>query len=245
MSCRFCWLSCVASRATRLAVACFLAASIAGVTLADDDARLSTDQDQAFPATPEAAIERLEAGNDRFVAGHPDHPHETGTYRHQLADGQHPFATILGCSDSRVPPDLLFDQGFGDLFVIRVAGNVVDPEVSGSIEYAVDQLGTPLVVVLGHQSCGAVTAALDTSGHGEHEPHEIEQLLDGIRPALSDLHPTDNHGELVAEAVEANVRHSVEELSGLAALRSALDAGRIRIVGAVYDLDTGRVRFLD
>ena len=219
--------------------------SVAGLCLFALASFANAEPSNPDPIGPDEALAKLEAGNRRFAAGQSEHPHEATSYRQQLVSGQRPFATILGCSDSRVPPDLLFDQGFGDLFVIRVAGNVVDPEVSGSIEYAVDHLETPLVVVLGHESCGAVTAALDASDHGQREPHELEQLLDGIRPALAGIDATPPTVDIISTAVEANVRHSIEELSALPALQQALSSGQVRIVGAIYDLHTGRVRFLD
>ena len=187
------------------------------------------------------------AGNRRFVAGDSIHPHESADYRASLADEQHPFATVLTCSDSRVTPVLVFDQGIGDLFVIRVAGNVVDQDVAGSIEYAVDHLGTRLLVILGHENCGAVTAAYHSYVARDltrREPHEIESLLLRIEPALRDVDPSATMSSQIAHGIEANVREAIAQLTRLPDLRRAEEAGLVQIVGAIYDLETGDVRLL-
>ena len=124
------------------------------------------------PKDGDEAMARLLAGNERFVSGKLNHPHTAADWRKRLIGGQNPFVTIIGCADSRVPPELLFDLGFGDLFVIRVAGNVIDTDVAGSVEYGVDHLATKLVVVMGHEGCGAVTAALQTMADLEKEPND-------------------------------------------------------------------------
>ena len=190
----------------------------------------------------EEALALLVEGNKRFVAGRPRHSHESMARRAKLSGGQDPYAIVLGCADSRVPPELLFDAGLGDLFVIRVAGNVVGEDEAGSIEYSIEHLGTLLVVVLGHESCGAVTAAL-SAGH-EKEIAELAHLLSVIAPALRDIDPKLPHKEKVMLGVEANVRQSMKRLTSIQDRINTPEARAI-VVGAVYDLDTGRVRILD
>jgi carbonic anhydrase len=192
----------------------------------------------------DTALARLVAGNQRFVAGRPARGRQTAQYRSSLTTSQHPFATILGCSDSRVPVELLFDQGFGDLFVIRVAGNVAGPDELGSIEYAVQHLHTPLVVVLGHESCGAVTSALLSEADRSHEAQAIQDLLTRITPALGELDPKLGPAQRVHQGVEANVRQSMKQLEATPALMQPHEGPAPEIVGAVYDLGTGKVRFL-
>lgn len=190
------------------------------------------------------ALKRLKDGNTRFVAGQPRHPHEAADWRHTLELGQHPFAVVLGCSDSRVPPELVFDQGFGDLFVIRVAGNVVDTDVTASIEYAVDHLDTQLVVVMGHSGCGAVTATLDHLANPDGEPAEVVSLLYRIEPAIIGLPSDVPRQERIDRAVARNVQLAAGRLSRVPDLRRSINAGRIKVVGAVYDMRTGKVDFL-
>ena len=162
-----------------------------------------------------------------------------------LSEGQHPFATILGCSDSRVPPEIVFDQGLGDLFIVRVAGNVVGTEILGSLGYAWAHLHTPLFVVLGHERCGAVQAALQSKFCGMREQRKIGELVDEIVPALEGIDPAAPAEQQWQDAVEANVRWSVRQLAATPAGGDAIEEGRIQLVGAVYELATGRVRFLD
>lgn len=195
--------------------------------------------------SPAAALQLLREGNVRFMEGRTRHSHASAEWRRHLVGGQQPFATILGCADSRVPVELVFDQGFGDLFVVRVAGNVIAPDVVGSIEYAVVHLQTALIVVLGHQNCGAVTAALQISDRSEAEPPGVVGLLSLIRPALPASLPGSPFQERLDAAVEANVRWSLRQLAELPEARGALEEGRVRLVGGVYELETGRVRFLD
>jgi carbonic anhydrase len=187
----------------------------------------------------------LLAGNARFAEGRARHPHEGLRRRAALTDHQSPAGIVLGCADSRVPPELVFDAGLGDLFVIRVAGNVVKEDEAGSIEYAVEHLGVPLVLVLGHERCGAVTAALGAMD--DEEAPELSRLLASVRPALVGLDPALPHDERIHAGVEANVRHSVARLREIIEREKshhALPPG-LRIVGGVYDLETGRVRILD
>jgi len=207
---------------------------------------LAAEHHAASPSvTPADARARLEAGNQRFVSNHPNHPHSNASWRAGLAGSQHPFATILGCSDSRVPLEPLFDQGFGDLFVIRVAGNVVAVDELGSIEYAANHLGVRFVLVLGHEQCGAVTAALGTEADRKHEASEIQTLLSRIAPALAGMPAGLAPAERIHRGVEANVRQSVRMLRESPALKAGVERGELAIVGAVYELDTGKVRWLE
>lgn len=191
------------------------------------------------------ALARLKEGNARFAAGHTRHAHEGTDWRRNLVAEQKPFAVILGCSDSRVPVELVFDQGFGDLFVVRVAGNVVAEDVFGSIQYAGRHLGTRLYVVLGHENCGAVTAAIDAISGKSEEAEHIRSLVRLIEPGLADLPPDLARPDLIRAAVEANVRWSVRQLETSPEGRKAIDQYGVLLVGAIYDLATGAVRFLD
>ena len=196
------------------------------------------------PQTAEEALEELWQGNARFVAGRPRHPDENEAWRNRLVQEQHPFVTLLGCSDSRIPPELLFDQGFGDIFVVRVAGNVLDPCIEGRIEYGVQHLHTPLLLVLGHEDCGAVKAALASAAEKSHEPPEIQSLVRAIEPGLRGLDRTGSPDALIHAGVEANVRRVVDELSQLPTLTQPIREGKLAILGAVYVLETGEVRRL-
>lgn len=221
-----------------------LPASLSGNHADDSRGPADSEPAEAFPPTCDLAVKRLLAGNSRFVLGKTRHPHAGQDWRRRLTDGQKPFATILGCSDSRVPPEMLFDQGFGDLFVVRVAGNVVDLDVTGSIEYGVEHLKTKVVIVMGHESCGAVTAALQSLSQLKHEPKEIRSLVRKIRPALNTSKPSVNASKQIQAGVEANVRQSVKQLQDIKALARAEKAQRTRIIGCVYELKTGRVKTL-
>ncbi len=196
------------------------------------------------PTDASEALARLKAGNARFAEGKTRHAHEGADWRKQLIAAQNPFATILGCSDSRVPTELVFDQGFGDLFVIRVAGNVIDTDVVGSIQYAVRHLKTRLLVVLGHEGCGAVTATLAAIDGTAHEPRFVEALAKRIEPGLVGLDPSLTGDARLSAAVEANVRWSEKQLASIDEGKKALEEKAVMLVGAVYDLKTGRVRFL-
>ena len=190
------------------------------------------------------ALARLVAGNKRFLAGEARFPTVRKEILASLAKKQQPYATIIGCSDSRVPPELLFDAGFGELFTVRVAGNVISPEVMGSLQYAAVHLHTPLFVVLGHEGCGAIQAALARKYQGTRERRRIELLLDRISPGLLGL-PHGLTGEArMAAAVEANVRWSMKQLSDTPEGQARMKEGILKLVGAVYELQTGRVRFL-
>jgi carbonic anhydrase len=191
------------------------------------------------------ALSRLRAGNERFVRGEARFPTVQKEILANLAKGQHPYATILGCSDSRVPPELVFDSGFGELFIVRVAGNVISPEVMGTLQYAGVHLRTPLFVVLGHEGCGAVQAALAAKFRGARERSRIELLLANITPALDGIRPESDPQEQLQAAVEANVRWSMHQLLETPEAKARAAEGMMKLVGAVYELETGRVRFLE
>jgi len=196
------------------------------------------------PATADEALARLMEGNARFVRGErllTENPVDTLS---QLVEGQHPFATILGCSDSRVPPELIFDAQFGDLFMIRVAGNVISPEVSGSLQYAGMHLQTQLFMVLGHEGCGAVQAALAAKFHGAREHSHIQLLLEDIMPGLDDVDPRLPPEQMLHRAVESNVRWSMRQILETPEGRARLAEGQMKVVGAVYEIASGRVRLL-
>jgi Carbonic anhydrase len=190
---------------------------------------------------PAEAISKLKEGNGRYTSGNLQHPGQTAERRTELAKTQHPFAAIVSCSDSRVPPEIVFDQGLGDLFVVRVAGNVINDEGMGSIEYTVDHLGTRLILVLGHQSCGAVKAARETIAAKGKAPGHIESLVTAIKPAVEATAKDD-----LETTVKANVKNVVRALrSSTPILKAEVDSGKIQVVGGYYSLDTGAVTFLD
>ncbi|MEO6824844.1 MAG: carbonic anhydrase [Nitrosospira sp.] len=197
-----------------------------------------------YPRNVEEALARLKAGNQRFMDDKPLHDRQESSWRSLLVETQKPFATILGCSDSRVPPELIFDVGFGELFTIRVAGNVIAEDVVGSLQYAVRHLQTPLVVVLGHEKCGAVSATLEEMINKPTEPEHIGALIQMIKPGLGKLDLKGDRETLVSAAVEANVRWSMHQLATLPAAVRAVREGRVTQVGGVYELATGRVRFI-
>jgi len=195
--------------------------------------------------TADEALERLKAGNARFVSGHAHFPTVQKEILAEMARGQHPYATILGCSDSRVPPELVFDAGFGELFVIRVAGNVLGPAVLGTLQYAGSHLHTPLFVVLGHEGCGAVSAALEWKFRGAAQKSRVETVLEHIVPALDELDATQPPETLLKSGVDANVRHAVREILATPEAQASLATGHMKLVGAVYHLDSGAVDFFD
>lgn len=194
--------------------------------------------------TADEALARLVAGNERFVRGEARFPTVQKEILADLAKGQSPYATILGCSDSRVPPELIFDAGFGELFIVRVAGNVISPEVLGTLQYAAMHLHTPLFVVLGHEGCGAVQAALSVKDHDAAHPERIALLLENILPGLDGLDGGGAPHERIDAAVEANVRWSMQQVRETPEARARMVEGRFLLVGAVYELMTGRVRLL-
>jgi carbonic anhydrase len=200
---------------------------------------------------PREALERLRAGNRRFVESAPDRTAlRDAERRAQLAAGQEPIAIVLGCSDSRVPAELVFDQGFGDLFVIRVAGNVVAPSQVGSVEFAAARFGTPLVVVLGHSQCGAVLATIEELRQpAPGGSRNLRSIVDRIRPSVEPLLRTDlaaRPDALVRAAVRANISASAGHLrTGSEILERLVQAEKLMVVGAEYSLETGAVDFFD
>lgn len=193
--------------------------------------------------TPDEALSRLLEGNRRFVSNKAFHPNEGPSAREKLAKGQAPFAIILGCADSRVPPEVVFDFGLGDLFVIRVAGNIVEDAGVGSIEYAVEHLGTPLIVVLGHERCGAVKATIETVEAGGEAPGHIGELVRKLKPAVDASKNVP--GDKLDNAVRENARRMAKELAGLEPfLKERVDSGKVKVVAARYDLDSGVVELL-
>ena len=217
---------------------------------------------------PAEALSRLKEGNSRFISGNRQHPHESdderayiakNSYenpgavslgmtseqaskrRTELTKSQHPFAIILSCSDSRVPPEIVFDEGLGDLFIVRVAGNVLNNEGLGSIEYGVDILGAQLIVVLGHQSCGAVDAAMKTVAANGKAPGHIQSLVAAIKPVVESTPKGD-----LETTIKANVKHVVDSLrASTPILKTKVDSGNVQVIGGYYSLDTGAVTFVD
>jgi carbonic anhydrase len=186
------------------------------------------------------ALKRLIAGNERYVRAKMNHPDESLARRKELTTGQHPFAVILGCADSRVSPELLFDEGLGDLFVIRAAGNIVDDAVLGSIEYAILHLGTKLIVVLGHESCGAVRAAVE----GGKPPGHLSALTEAIRPVVDAA--AKQPGDKIHNCVIANARRVAGQIrESEPVLKEYVNGKGVKVVAADYELDTGKFRLLD
>jgi len=205
---------------------------------------MASDHTKPSPISADEALHRLITGNERLQQGQAHFPSVCKETLADLAKGQQPYATILGCSDSRVPPELIFDANFGELFIVRVAGNVVSPEVMGSLQYAGQHLHTPLFLVLGHQGCGAVKAALESKLYSVQHGSRIQILVDNIVPGLRDLDANAVDEDRLAQAVEANVRWSMQQLRDSPEGSRALAEGRAKLVGAVYEIASGRVRFL-
>jgi len=247
-------------------VCCFIVVSFLGANhLARGADAVPSDQPIVPPGE---ALSRLKEGNGRFTAGNMQHPHASaeersymaknsyengGTIslgmtaeqaakrRAELLKSQHPFAIILSCSDSRVPPELVFDEGLGDLFIVRVAGNVLNNEGLGSIEYGVEVLGARLIVVLGHQSCGAVDAAMKTVAAKGKAPGHIQSLVTAIKPVINSTPKAD-----LETMTKANAKHVVDALrSSTPILKPQIDSGAVRVIGGYYSLDTGSVTFLE
>jgi len=247
-------------------VSCFI---VAGLAVGNQFGRAAEPPDRDRPMiSPTEALSRLKDGNARFTAGNVQHPHESSDERAyiaknsyenpggislgmtseqaakrrgELTKSQHPFAIILSCSDSRVPPEIVFDEGLGDLFGVRVAGNVLNDEGLGSIEYAVDILDAKLIVVLGHQSCGAVDAAMKTVAAKGKAPGHIQSLVRAIKPVVDSTPKGD-----LDTIIKANVKHVVDALrSSTPILKARVDAGDVQVIGGYYTLDTGAVIFLE
>ncbi|MET0191461.1 MAG: carbonic anhydrase [Pseudonocardia sediminis] len=195
----------------------------------------------AAPPSAEQALALLQEGNRRWREVHPDHPHEGVEVRTRLVSAQHPIATVLSCVDSRVPPELVFDQGLGDLLTVRTAGQVLDDAVLGSVAFGLLELKIPLVVVLGHESCGAVSAALDATAKGEAAPGHLSALVEAIAPSIP---AQGDRTARIAGGVDANVRRVVADLKADADLAGAVARGELTVVGARYDLHTAEVVLL-
>jgi carbonic anhydrase len=217
------------------AMAVFLLAAAIAAVASSGGPGLSADEAQT----------KLTEGNTRFVSGASVQPHQDAARRQDTAsNGQHPFATVLACADSRVPPEVVFDQGLGDLFVVRVAGNVAATDEIGSIEYAADHLGTALVVVLGHTKCGAVTAVVKNESVTEN----IGKLVAPIVPAVAGVRErfsSSGVDELIAKSIEANVWQGIADMYAKSPLLKKMAIqGKVKVVGAIYDVDSGQVHFL-
>ncbi|NJP09248.1 MAG: carbonic anhydrase [Leptolyngbyaceae cyanobacterium RU_5_1] len=202
-------------------------------------ANVLSSSEELTPESPEAALKQLLDGNQRFVQQKGQHPHQSRDRLQEVALAQHPYATVLSCADSRVPVEIVFDQGVGDLFDIRVAGNIITPEVLGSLEYAAVILETPLIMVLGHERCGAVTAAVAN----KPLPGQIGTFVKAIKPAIAKLDP--QSANAVENAVVANIQYQVEATKRSSdLLAERISAGKLKIVGGRYDLDTGEVQVI-
>ncbi|TFH50556.1 MAG: carbonic anhydrase [Methanothrix sp.] len=213
-----------------LAVASALLALVVLVTASETDSAITSD----------AALQKLMEGNAWFVSGNSTYPHQSAERRAELLTSQHPIAVVVGCSDSRASPEIVFDQGLGDIFVIRTAGEVMDNASLGSIEYAVEHLSVPLIVVMGHDSCGAVKAAVD----GGEAPGHIANLVEAIKPAVDEAREMGREGQLLNESININVANVVKELSTEEPIISGyVKEGKLKIVGARYYLDSGAVEF--
>lgn len=209
-------------------------------------------QEKTSQPNIKTALKRLVDGNARFVAGTSTHnKRATPNRREELVQGQAPFAIILGCSDSRVPAEIVFDQGLGDLFVIRIAGNIVAPSQIGSIEFAIEMFGTPLVIVLGHSQCGAISATVDALVHPEKisQCAHIGSIVKRIEPSVRELLQADlglKKDILISKACKANIRASVNQLRHSSEyVENLLAQGKLAIRGAEYDLESGVVNYLD
>ncbi|MBX3086491.1 MAG: carbonic anhydrase [Anaerolineae bacterium] len=202
----------------------------------------------AEPVTPDEALKRLLDGNARFVSGKATHDHQNAARQAEVATGQAPFAVIVSCADSRVPPEIVFDQGLGDLFVVRTAGNIVDDVVLGSIEYAVANLGATLIMVLGHERCGAVHAAVEAE-EGTAFPGHIAALAEAIKPAVESVKEHEGHDVEEAAFLDLCVRENIQRTTASLAAAEPIVAqyvrdGKVKVVGARYDLDEVKVELL-
>ncbi|MHC5855692.1 carbonic anhydrase [Nostoc sp.] len=209
-----------------------------GVLTAGLNSNLLADENKA-PAeddiTPDKALQELLDGNERFVQAKRKNPHQTHSRLVEVAKGQKPFASILGCADSRVPSEIVFDQGLGDLFVCRVAGNIATREEIGSLEFGSLVLGSKVIVIVGHERCGAVSAALK----GGEVPGQIGSLIEAIKPSVESS--KGQSGDKLENACKANILTQVKKLKSSPVLSELISAEKLKIVGAYYDLDTGKI----
>lgn len=218
-------------------------ASIAATTVVSSSwgtqpavAQQTDTKEKPQPVSPDNALKRLLEGNRRFTKEKRRTPNQSRLRLQEIATAQYPFASILGCADSRVPAEIVFDQGLGDLFVVRLAGNVVSPTATGSLEFATSVLGSQLIIVLGHERCGAVQAALKSAPL----PGRIGTFVEDIKPALNGIKAQSN--DAVNDAVVANIRYQVDLLrESSSILTQLIEEGKLKIVGGRYDLDTGAV----
>ena len=211
--------------------------ALAALSIATTRAVIAAGHEPTISA--EQALQLLLEGNQRFVAGKLEHPNQTPARRVELAKGQHPFAAVLACSDSRPPPEIVFDRGLGDIFTVRVAGNVADQVVIESLGYSVKHLGARVVMVLGHRRCGAVTAAVEGD---EKDKEEIREIVKELEPAVRASRGMP--GDPVENAVRENVKLMVKKLAASGQLSAMVKSGELKIVGGIYDLDTGTIEML-
>ncbi|NPV63045.1 MAG: carbonic anhydrase [Methanotrichaceae archaeon] len=198
--------------------------------------------DEASAVSADQAMQMLVEGNERFASGNATHPHQSSLRLAEVTSGQHPFAIVVGCSDSRVPPEIIFDQGIGDLFIIRTAGQVLDDAAVASIEYAVEHLGVPLVAVLGHDSCGAVTAVVA----GGDAPGHLGSLVEAIQPAVDEARAEVGEDQILNQSIDNNIFNIVQQIeSSEPVLAEYVADGRLQVVGARYHLETGAVDFYE
>jgi carbonic anhydrase len=230
------WLSLVGASAAAALSGCGTTTTKRAVTIPPGPT-FATESPRRPIDTPDMALKELQDGNQRFVSGLMQHPGQTPQRRQQLSLYQQPFAVILTCSDSRLPAEVIFDQGLGDLFVIRVAGNIVDSAVLGSVEYALDHLGVPLVMVLGHQNCGAVTATLESIRDNTAAPGDIKALVDAITPAVAVAEQ--RPGDLLDNTIRANAERSRDSIDNAPELKEALARRVVKVVAAYYSLESG------
>lgn len=218
--------------------AVFMTVSIISVCAAEAKAEQGKAAEKTAEVTSEAAMKKLVEGNKRFVTGKAINPDRDKKRREEIASAQHPFVVILTCSDSRVSPEVIFDQGLGDIFEIRDAGNIVDNVVLGSIEYAVEHLHSPLVVVLGHERCGAVSAAVAGGEIPGHIGAIVEEMKESVEKAKA------KGGDIIDNAVYENIDATVKKISeSQPVIEELVKSGKVKVVGAYYDLDSGEVKF--
>ena len=188
-------------------------------------------------------LQKLEAGNKRFAAGKPVHPNESLERLHELKKGQHPFVIVVSCSDSRVPAEIVFDQGIGDIFSIRTAGNVMGDYELGSIEYAVEHLDCKLILVMGHKDCGALKAFIKSDGHYEHLDH-IKKIIEYIESEQEEKNLASHHELNLDKAIDANITNGVSFLrTAEPILKEFYDSKKVKIIGALYNIETGKVTY--
>jgi len=225
---------------------CFLRLILSSLILSSVSFLAAASAAEAQHSPPvDQIVAELTQGNQRFIAGHPRHPHcGPDDVRKNAREGQHPQVAVLACADSRVPPEILFDKGIGDLFSIRVAGNVANEDEIASIEYAVAHLHVPLILVLGHTQCGAVTAVVEDEELDDNLKHLTAHIREAVH-ATQKSHPELRGAGLVAAAVEVNVRESIAGmLRNSELIRQQAEAGKVKVEGAIYDLESGKVRWM-